>query len=116
LGDIAGFMQGYWKSPQTSYVGAHGLERGWQALLDRYWRAYCDRAAMGTVTFSHLEIRLLGRGAALNVGRWQLVRAHDRPGGVEVGIRPHVAGLVVFNAAQDTTNIVALRIVQPGQD
>lgn len=81
-GDIAGFMQGYWKSPRTSYVGSRGLERGWQALLDRYRRAYPDRAAMGRLTFSHLEITLLGRRAALIVGHWQLERAHDHPGGI----------------------------------
>ncbi len=81
-GDIPAFLQGYWKSPQTTFVGSTGLERGWQALLERYRRAYPDRAAMGTLTFSHLEITLLGRDAALIVGRWQLVRAHDRPGGI----------------------------------
>jgi ketosteroid isomerase-like protein len=81
-GDIGGFMQGYWKSSQTTFVGSGGIERGWQALLDRYRRAYPGRAAMGTLTFSGLEIIMLGRDSALIVGHWQLVRAHDRPGGI----------------------------------
>lgn len=81
-GDIGGFMQGYWKSPQTTFAGAQGVERGWQAVFDRYRRAYPDRAAMGTLTFSDIEITLLAPDAALILGRWRLARHGDRPGGV----------------------------------
>jgi uncharacterized protein (TIGR02246 family) len=81
-GDIRGFMQGYWKSPQTTFVGSRGVERGWQAVLDRYRRAYPDRRAMGTLTFSEIEITLLAPDAALILGHWQLARAGDHPGGV----------------------------------
>ena len=81
-GDVDAFMQGYWKSEQTEFVGSNGLLRGWQAVLERYRQAYPDRHAMGTLTFSDLEINLLGPEAALVVGRWRLEREHDRPDGV----------------------------------
>lgn len=85
-GDIAGFMAGYWKSEKTTFVSSSGITRGWQALLDRYKRSYPDKKTMGTLAFSDIEITLLGRDAALMIGRWQLEREKDgkpdRPGGV----------------------------------
>lgn len=81
-GDIQGFMEGYWKSPQTAFVGSNGVVRGWQAVLDRYRRTYPDRRAMGTLTFSGIEVTLLSPDSALILGHWQLERERDRPGGV----------------------------------
>ncbi len=81
-GDLEAFMAGYWKSDRTAFVGSSGILRGWQAVLDRYRRSYPDRAAMGRLTFSDLEITVLAPDAALVLGRWQLERAADRPGGV----------------------------------
>ena len=75
-------MEGYWKSAETAFVGSSGTSRGWQALLDRYRRTYPDRAAMGQLEFSGLEITPLGPDSALILGHWQLVREKDRPGGV----------------------------------
>jgi uncharacterized protein (TIGR02246 family) len=81
-GDVDAFMQGYWKSEKTEFVGANGVVRGWQAVLDRYHQAYPGRQAMGRLTFSGLEITMLGPTAALVLGHWELEREHDRPGGV----------------------------------
>jgi len=81
-GDIEGFMEGYWKSDATAFVGSSRVLRGWQALLDRYRRSYPHGAAMGQLQFSDLEITPLGPDAALILGRWQLTREKDRPGGV----------------------------------
>ncbi len=81
-GDVDAFMEGYWKSEKTEFVGSEGLFRGWQAVLERYHKAYPGRQAMGRLTFSGLEITLLAPDAALVLGNWQLEREHDRPGGV----------------------------------
>ena len=81
-GDLQAFMESYWKSPQTAYVGSSGVMRGWEAVLDRYRRVYPDRRAMGTVKFSDVEITLLSPDSAFVLGRWQLEREQDRPGGV----------------------------------
>lgn len=81
-GDVEAFMQGYSKSPQPTFSGANGVLRGWDAVLERYRSRYPDRAAMGRLAFSGLEIILLAPDAALVLGRWQLERAQDRPGGV----------------------------------
>jgi ketosteroid isomerase-like protein len=81
-GDIEGFMAGYWKSDETLFAGANGFSRGWQALLERYRKNYPDRKAMGKLSFTELEIHALSNDAAYIVGRWQLERESDRPGGV----------------------------------
>ena len=81
-GDIDSFMTGYWKSPRTLFVGAHGVTRGWQAVLDRYHRAYPGRTAMGHLSFSHLEIQQECPRAALVIGEYRLQRENDQPSGV----------------------------------
>lgn len=81
-GDINAFMEGYWNSSQTEFVGANGILRGWKPVLERYRKQYPDRASMGHLTFSGLEVNALAPDAALVVGHWQLKRQSDTPGGV----------------------------------
>jgi len=81
-GDVTAFMRGYWKSPQTEFVGIGGIMRGWETVLDRYRKNYPDRASMGHLDFTGLEVTVLGPEAALAVGYWQLKRQNDTPSGV----------------------------------
>src|SRR5690242_14462528 len=81
-GDVDSFMTSYWKSERTEFVGSSGIFRGWQAVLERYRKTYPDRRAMGTVTFSDLEVTMLSSSSALVVGKYHLVRESDHPEGV----------------------------------
>jgi ketosteroid isomerase-like protein len=81
-GDIDAFMTTYWKSEETAFVGANGLTRGWQGVLDRYHQNYPDRKSMGHLTFSNLEIHLLCPDAAYALGQFQLQRENDAPAGM----------------------------------
>lgn len=81
-GDIEAFLQSYWRSPELTFAASGGIERGWENVLARYKRVYPDRAAMGHLTFSQLEITPLGDDAALVLGHWELQREKDNPGGV----------------------------------
>ena len=81
-GDINTFMNGYWNSPNTEFVGAAGVARGWQSVLDRYRRNYPDHQAMGQLSFSQLEIHVECRDAAYVIGEFHLERANDKPEGV----------------------------------
>lgn len=81
-GDIDGFMKGYWRSPELTFSGSGGVERGWEGVHARYLRNYPDRAAMGTLDFSGLEFRFLGSDAALVLGHWHLKREMGDVGGV----------------------------------
>lgn len=81
-GDVEAFMLGYHKSDETEFVGANGVTRGWQAVMDRYRKAYPDRKAMGQLTFSNLEVHVVCADAAYAIGQFQLERENDRPAGV----------------------------------
>ena len=81
-GDTLAFMDGYWKSPDTEFVGAGGMMRGWDTVLARYRRVYPDAKAMGQLSFSGLEIRMLSSDAAYATGEYHLVREKDHPSGV----------------------------------
>ena len=74
-GDVAGFMDGYTRGPELRFASGNEVTRGWQETLDRYRRRYPDRAAMGTLDFSDLEVSVLSADAATAFGRWRLRRA-----------------------------------------
>ena len=81
-GDIDAFMSiGYWRSEKLTFVSGTKVTRGWQQTLDNYKKGYDSRAKMGVLTFSDLEITLLGKDAAVVLGSWALKRENDAPGG-----------------------------------
>jgi len=80
-GDIEGYMDGYERSPETSFLSGDNLTKGWQTVLDRYKTKYDTREKMGVLSFSDLEIRMLSNDSALVTGRWMLKRAGDEPHG-----------------------------------
>jgi ketosteroid isomerase-like protein len=80
-GDIDAFMNGYARSKDTTFTSEDKITRGWQTVRDRYHKKYSDRAKMGTLTFSDLEIMPLGNDSALVLGKWRLKRKDDQPHG-----------------------------------
>ena len=81
-GNLAGFMETYAKSDQTRFASGGDISLGWQTVFERYQKKYGTRAAMGTLSFSELEITPLGPDAALAFGRWHLKRETDAPSGL----------------------------------
>ena len=80
-GDIDSFMNGYARDETTVFVSGDEVMRGWQMVRDRYLKKYSDRAKMGILTFSDLEIEQLGPDSAVALGRWELKRASNNPHG-----------------------------------
>lgn len=80
-GDIDGFMEHYVKSDALTFSSGGKTTRGWRATLDRYKKRYPDKATMGRLTFSGLEISQLSCDAALVLGRWNLEREMGDVGG-----------------------------------
>src|SRR6266568_8085039 len=80
-GDIDGFMNGYARSASTVFISEDTVRRGWETVRDRYRKKYSDRAKMGVLTFSDLEITPLAPDSAVVLGRWKLQRAKNRPHG-----------------------------------
>ena len=80
-GDIDAFMNGYAQSASTVFVSEDEVRRGWKTVRDRYRIRYSDRAKMGTLSFSDIEVTVLSPDAAAVLGRWRLKRANDEPHG-----------------------------------
>jgi uncharacterized protein (TIGR02246 family) len=80
-GDIEGFMDGYARSPDITFISGDNFTRGWQTVHDRYQKNYDSREKMGTLTFSDLETRVLSNDAAVTIGRWHLQLANSEPHG-----------------------------------
>ena len=82
VGNLAGFMEGYDKSDATRFASGGKVLLGWQPVFDRYRQRYANPAAMGTTTFSDLDIKILSRDAAMAFGRWQQKGANLEGSGV----------------------------------
>jgi uncharacterized protein (TIGR02246 family) len=77
--DLAGFMAGYWNSPElTFFSGAHE-SKGWQAALERYQKTYQGAGhEMGKLEFSNLTIQTLGPDSAFVRGEFHLTMSDGK--------------------------------------
>jgi hypothetical protein len=75
LGDIGGFMQGYWKNDSLMFIGKSGINWGWQKTLDNYRKSYPDTAAMGKLSFDIILVKRLSSEYSYVVGKWMLKRS-----------------------------------------
>jgi len=100
-GDIDGFMQGYWQSPELRFASGGDVTYGWQQTRDRYHARYSNRDLMGTLSFDELQVDRLSDDAAIVHGRWALTRANDRPSGLFTLVFKQVDG--DWKIVSDTT-------------
>ena len=64
-GDLEGFMDGYWNSPDLTFYSGSTSVAGWKTTLDRYSQRYKGEGQeMGQLEFSDLKIEMLGPSAA----------------------------------------------------
>ena len=58
--DLELFMKGYWRSPDLTFFSGTTETKGWEPTLERYRRSYQSQGhAMGTLSFSDLQVQLL---------------------------------------------------------
>ena len=81
-GSIDDFMRGYAPADTTRFASGGEVRLGWNTVRERYQKTYADKAAMGRLTFSDLDITMLSADAALVFGRWRLAREKDAPSGL----------------------------------
>lgn len=81
-GDHETYMACYVKSDSLRFASGGTVTRGWKTTLARYAARYPDAATMGQLTFSDMDVTLLGDDAAYVFGRWELERAGDHPQGL----------------------------------
>ena len=80
-GNIHKFMEGYWNSPELSFIGSRGVTKGWEQTLNNYLKSYPDTQTMGKLDFEVLELKLLSGNAAYMIGKYTLTREKDKPSG-----------------------------------
>ena len=73
-GDIDSFARGYLDSPDLVFVSGKKISRGYSGMIQRYKADYSSREKMGQLTFSQLEVRILGEKHANVLGHFHLER------------------------------------------
>jgi len=101
-GNIDAFMLGYWNSPQTQFIGADGITLGWATVRAHYLKSYPSQAAMGRLSFTGVQVEMLGDDAAYVVGHFALQRALDNPVS-----RPHGVFTLLFRKFPEGWKIVS---------
>ncbi|MCP4573562.1 MAG: DUF4440 domain-containing protein [bacterium] len=81
-GDLAAYMGCYRRSEDLRFASGGTATRGWETTLARYEKGYPDRAAMGHLTFSEMDVTVLADDAAYVFGHWRLDRRDDTPHGL----------------------------------
>ena len=72
-GDLEAFATGYKNSPDILFMG-QPIRRGYDQMLAGYRKSFPTKEAMGTLTFSNLEIQPLDDHFATVTGRFHLER------------------------------------------
>jgi ketosteroid isomerase-like protein len=83
-GDIDSFAEGYKDSPDTLFI-INQIQRGYSGMVDAYHHNYPNRDAMGTLTFSELEVHPLDEKFAVCIGKYHLDR-NKKSGGNADGL------------------------------
>jgi hypothetical protein len=73
-GNLEKFMQTYWNSEKLIFVGSRGPTYGWQATLESYKKGYPDKAAMGQLKFTILDISKIDKKTVYVIGKFHLTR------------------------------------------
>ncbi len=73
-GNFEKFMETYWNSEKLSFVGSRGPTFGWQHTLENYKTGYPDKAAMGNLKFTILNISKIDKKTVYVIGKFDLIR------------------------------------------
>ena len=80
--DLVGFMKGYWKSKELTFVSGKDVTQGWDETLERYKKRYqAEGKEMGKLAFTDVEVKVLAPGIALVSGKWELTLTKETVGG-----------------------------------
>ena len=74
-GDLKGFMEGYWKSPDLIFATGKEETRGWDLVIQRYEARYQsgDKAEMGKLEFAWVDgVHMLSPELAYVDGQYHL--------------------------------------------
>ena len=81
-GDINKFAEGYKDSPDTLFI-SRTVSRGYAGMVAEYHQNYPTRAAMGTLSFSELEVHRLDDKFAVCLGKYHVERGKKDGGNAD---------------------------------
>jgi len=82
-GDLAGYMDGYARTPELVFTSGSKIRRGWDETLAAYRKRYGgNRAGMGKLAFQILSVQPVGGDGAVLLGRWRLTDTPNAGSGV----------------------------------
>lgn len=88
-GDLEGYMDGYWQSPDLVFFSGGTRAQGWGATLAHYKKRYQEGGKdMGKLELRNLDIQMLGPGTAFARGEWHLT--------MKDGSQPHGLTTLIF--------------------
>jgi ketosteroid isomerase-like protein len=98
-GDLEGYMQGYWHSPELTFYSGGTITQGWEPTLERYRKRYQSGGnEMGHLEFQDLQVQPLGAKSAVATGKWQLT--------MRDGKKPHGLFTLIFLQTEQGWKIV----------
>jgi ketosteroid isomerase-like protein len=71
-GELAGFMDDYLESTNTTYIGSTGLLSGYESIRDRYAPMFEPGATRDSLRFEDVRVRRLAAVEAIATARWIL--------------------------------------------
>lgn len=80
-GDVDAFMVGYWENDSLMFIGSSGITYGYQNTLANYKKRYPDKAAMGELTFTLIQVKQISSEYIHVTGKWHLKRSVGDVGG-----------------------------------
>jgi uncharacterized protein (TIGR02246 family) len=81
-GDLNSFASGYKDAPDILFITKQ-VSRGYAGLIDEYKHDYPNRASMGTLAYSELEVRSLDENFAVAIGRYHVDRGKKEGGSAD---------------------------------
>jgi uncharacterized protein (TIGR02246 family) len=81
-GDLNSFASGYKDAPDTLFITKQ-VSRGYAGMVDEYKHDYPNRASMGTLAYSELEVRTLDENFAVAIGKYHLDRGKKEGGNAD---------------------------------
>ena len=81
-GDFDAFARGFDDSPNTLFLAEH-ISHGFAEMLAGYKKNYPTREAMGQLTYSDLEPRIIDPHVAVVVGKYHLERSKKEGGSAD---------------------------------
>jgi len=87
--DIEGFMAEYWQSEELTFQSGDQRLYGWRELLNRYKTNYVGEE-MGMLTFSDIQIKVLGSDSGYAIGRWKVKQEETVKSGLFTIILMHL--------------------------